>query len=300
MFIYGRQVNMEPVRTILSNDVNDVIIYRDTGSGGRFFTVVFIKDRNVIEYVLELLDTVNGIESEDSDFMGVNASESRLALTFRYFPERSIDSFASVQLVEYKAAIEASRTFIERCMGSELPQELLWLAIDRKNISIDRENNVYFNYFLDFSKMPEGLTREKLADRAAFFVKSLLTDYFARMKKRGKVKYPNSVELFIRKEEKLLFTSFADVYQDILFMIEEEKNRRRGLKGLWDRLKARFGFSQDTIKILIVILVLAITITYVVSECRSRRIPAFMFQDGAGAGVYSGMDVVGRENLLEN
>ncbi len=294
------QLYMEPVRTILSNEINDVVIYRSLKWEGTFFTVVFIKERKTIEKVLELLSDSHSIGSKDGDLLSVYTLKDTLVLAFRYFQERIYSSYASIVMMETQSVFYAAKSFIERCMGSELPIELLWMTIQDENISIDKQNNVYFNYYLNFKKLPETMDKQQLVDKASYFVKRMFTQYYQKKAKRGKIKFPKAVELFVRKQEKGSFSSLADVYEDILFIIKDEQEKQKGLRGLWEKFKAKTGINDDVIKISIVIAVIAITVVYVYSESKSRGIPAFLYQQNEDvSGIYDGVNTIGTEDLTD-
>ena len=290
---------MEPVRTILSNEINDVVIYRSLKWEGVFFTVIFVKDRKTIETVLKLLSENHRIGSEDSDLLDINTEKDNLVLIFRYFTERLFSSFAPLILMETKSTYQAVKSFIEKCMGSELPIEFLWMAIQEDNISVDKWNQVYFNYFLDFKKLPEQLTKQQLIDKVSLFVKSILAKHYQNKAKRGKVKYPKAVELFIRKQEKGNFSSLGDIYEDVLFILREEQDKQKGLRALWARIKGKFGITNETIKVCLVGAIVLITVIYVYSELRARSIPAFLYQQETEVPVYDGVNTIGTEDLTD-
>ncbi|MBQ4346838.1 MAG: hypothetical protein IJC39_00120 [Firmicutes bacterium] len=281
MFLYGKQINIEPVRMILSNEINDIGIFREQIDGGRFFTIIFIKEKSVIEYVMELLNTGKSIESEDGDLLSVNVQDGKLALVFRYFPERKLESFFDIQITDYISLQQASLSFVVKCMGSELPKELMWLVLEQENISIDRSGSVFFNYFIDFSRLSKDITKEALAQKTAFFIKTWFVKRFTKDSRRGKIKMPKPAELFVRKEEAGLFDSFADIYKDLRFMMEEVKNKPRGIKAFFAMMRSKFGITTDVVRVLLIIVIILITVVYVYTECKSRQIPAALFQEDA-------------------
>lgn len=293
------QMKLEVVRTIFSNEINEVVIVRSTVWEGAFFTAVVIKNRKVIEFVLNLLSKNNTIASDDTDLLGVNTIGKYLVLLFRYFPERRYESYCSLTMMELSSFQKAAKTFLEKCLASELPREFLWLAIQKENMSIHPYHSIYFNYFLDFRRLQHLITKKDLADKAAYFVKGMLVQYYQKQGQERRKAYPRAAELFIRKQEIGSFVSLVDVYEDILFLIQEQSEAPKGLLGLWKKKKEGLRISLEWTKAVLVAVIVCITFSYVYSECKVRKIPAFLYQEEVQSTVYEGVNRIGRQDLTD-
>lgn len=82
-------MELETVRTVLQNQVNDIYVCTDlSGETGVFYTVIAIRDAAVRKTVTEKLNT-GRLFFSNQDFLGSFVYESRLNLVFRYYHRKS-------------------------------------------------------------------------------------------------------------------------------------------------------------------------------------------------------------------
>ena len=154
-------MELEIVRTVLKNSVNDIYVCTDTlKDTGVFYTMVSIHDKDCRKMVTEKLNTER-IFFSNRDFIGSFVYENRLNLVFRYYHENLLSLLGSVYLVEFADCKRAALGLIAACAECGAGPDLGSLLLHERNINITREGEVQFNYFLDFAELKPGMEESR-------------------------------------------------------------------------------------------------------------------------------------------
>ena len=163
------EMELEIVRTVLHNEVNEVYVCKDLKKNtGVFYTLISIRDTKFRKIMAEKLNTERLFFS-NNDFIGSFIYADRLNLVFRYYHENLLSLLGGVYLAEFKECKESALRLVAAYAQCGADAELGMLLLQDRNINITKEGEVYFNYFLDFSKFrKEGTERNDLKLSLAF------------------------------------------------------------------------------------------------------------------------------------
>ena len=139
-------MELETVRTVLQNQVNDIYVCTDlSGETGVFYTVIAIRDAAVRKTVTEKLNT-GRLFFSNQDFLGSFVYESRLNLVFRYYHENLLSLLGGVYLAEFVQCKRAALNLIAACAESGADADLGILLLHDRNINVTRDGGIQFNW----------------------------------------------------------------------------------------------------------------------------------------------------------
>lgn len=180
-------MELEIVRTVLKNPVNDIYVCTDLRKNtGTFYTMVSIADPDCRRKVTEKLNTERLFFS-NRDFIGSFIYENRLNLVFRYYHENLLSLLGGVYLVEFADCKRAALGLIAACAECGAGADMGVLLLNDRNINITREGEVQFNYFLDFSQWQPGIEEQRYYQEVAQKVFGIL-----ELNYKGKYETPDS------------------------------------------------------------------------------------------------------------
>lgn len=213
-------MELEIVRTVLKNSVNDIYVCTDTlKDTGVFYTMVSIHDKDCRKMVTEKLNTER-IFFSNRDFIGSFVYENRLNLVFRYYHENLLSLLGSVYLVEFADCKRAALGLIAACAECGAGSDLGILLLHERNINITREGEVQFNYFLDFAELKPGMEESRYLKAVAERVFGIL-----ELNYKGKYEspdsYPGDVRLFYMKMNTTGFQSLGHMISTIRSMPDQ-------------------------------------------------------------------------------
>ena len=254
-------MELEIVRTVLKNSVNDIYVYTDTlKDTGVFYTMVSIHDKDCRKMVTEKLNTER-IFFSNRDFIGSFVYENRLNLVFRYYHENLLSLLGSVYLVEFADCKRAALGLIAACAECGAGPDLGILLLHERNINITREGEVQFNYFLDFAELKPGMEESRYLKAVAERVFGIL-----ELNYKGKYEspdsYPGDVRLFYMKMSTTGFQSLGHMISTIRSMPDKPVEMRGLLWWFKSRFRRIRGFLfRNSMTAFLTILVL-VTLVY--------------------------------------
>ena len=126
-------MELEIVRTVLKNPVNDIYVctdlLKDTGS---FYTMISIRDKKVRKIVTEKLNTERMFFS-NRDFVGSFTYGDCLNLVFRYYHENLLSLMSGVYLEEFADCKRVALNLISACAESGAGSDMGMLLLDERN-----------------------------------------------------------------------------------------------------------------------------------------------------------------------
>ena len=234
-------MELEIVRTVLKNQVNDIYVCTDTRKDtGVFYTMVSIHDKSCRKLVTEKLNTERLFFS-NRDFIGSFIYENRLNLVFRYYHENLLSLLGSVYLAEFTDCKRAALGLIAACAECGAGPELGALLLNDRNINVTREGEVQFNYFLDFAELEEGLEEPaylQLVAKKVFGVLEL--NYKGRYETPDS--YPGDLRLFYMKLNTTGFSSLGHMIAAVRSMPDKPVEMRGLLWWIRSRFRRIRGF----------------------------------------------------------
>lgn len=267
-------MELEIVRTVLQNDVNDIYVCSDLlQNSGVFYTMISIHESKCRKLVTEKLNT-DQLFYHNQDFVGSFVYQSHLNLVFRYCHENLLSDMGSVYLTSFSQCKLASEALVSACAELGTQPDMGLLLLDDRNINISREGNIDMNYFLDFSKHRANVTNQDYVQRVAELTLKILEINY-RNKYSNPQYYPNEVRLFYMKVTSKGFTSLGHIISTVRGM-DDNPREEHGFFG-WFRKRFRrirgFLFRNGmtaflTILVIATIIFAAVQIT---NRVRMRR-----------------------------
>ena len=280
-------MELEIIRTVIHNHVNDVYVCTDLKNTGVFYTMVSIRDTRYRKLMTEKLN-IEGLFFSNNDFLGSFVYESCLNLVFRYYHENRLDRLGAVYLTEFsdckKAAIELTAAYAQCGADSEIGI----LLLQEKNINIRKTGEIYFNYFLDFSKLQDGTEKNDLQLIAEKVFEILELNY--KEKYESPENYPDDLKLFYRKMINTGFTSVGHLIASIRAIAEkpeETKGLVPWLSKYFRKIK-QFLFHNSMATFLTILVI--VTLIYAANQIYSRWIYKKAYEENVS---YYGIETIG-------
>lgn len=197
---------MVQVREVFSNQAGSAGVYRDESKGGgTYHTVITIKDTKIKRSILGLLESSGRAEA----FTAIEAKGDGLHLCFPYRQERSLIHFIPVHVQNANQCIALFQRMLTELMTLSLPAPLLYLLLTERNLNLDQNGSVYFNYFLDFTQYNEDIGENACAERCGELILKLLRE---QPLERNNEK---AVQLLEYKRIRCGYTTFLQLYRDL-------------------------------------------------------------------------------------
>lgn len=282
-------MELEIVRTVLKNKVNDIYVctdlLKDTGS---FYTLISIRDKNHRKIITEKLNTER-IFFSNRDFIGSFTYENCLNLVFRYYHENLLSLMGGVYIEEFvdckKTAVNLITAYAESGAGTELGM----LLLNDRNININADGDISLNYFMDFAQLQQKVSEEqylKSVAQAAFGV--LEQNYKGRLE--GPDDYPGDLRLFYLKMVNGGFSSFGHM----IALIRGMADKPIVMKGLGWWLTSRFHIVKNflfrnSMTTFLTILVI-VTLIYAGVQIRTRWVVHKAYENNVR---YYGIEYIG-------
>ncbi|MBP0979343.1 MAG: hypothetical protein J6C55_01700 [Oscillospiraceae bacterium] len=291
--IVGAGKKLEKIRTVLSNDVNDIYICKnildknDTG----FYTLVRIHNTNVIKEVLEAIYKNNkDYESNNlpkSLFCDIFVEVDTLNILIKYFEPRKLFLYLkSYMTTDYDQHV-IIKNFLYQCLALDVDYRILNLILDKNNINLNEDLSVFFNGFLDFSKFDKSADEKLCVQKCCDLINDILVSN-EELTEKSQVK---SINLFIKKKRNNAYKKMIDLYND--FKIKETKYKKNK-ESIFENIKSYFlEISQDKLKkIIFSIGLVLIILALIILVCDLFRLD-LPFKK------YQGMNTIGTVNMGE-
>ncbi|MDO4261630.1 MAG: hypothetical protein Q4C82_06090 [Eubacteriales bacterium] len=262
-------MELEIVRTVFENPVNDVYVCTDTlKDTGVFYTLVSIHDPGCRKTVTEKLNR-SRLFFSNRDFLGSFIYENRLNLVFRYYHENLLSLLGGVYLAEFADCKRAALGLIAACAECGAGADMGMLLLDDRNINITRDGEIQFNYFLDFSKLQPGMEESRYLRRTAEKVFGIL-----ELNYKGKYEspdsYPGDLRLFYMRMTTTGFLSMGHMISAVRNMPDKLVETRGLLWWFRSRFRRVRGFLFRNSMTAFLTVVVLVTLIYAAFQIQSR------------------------------
>ncbi|MEG2174011.1 MAG: hypothetical protein RR135_00820, partial [Oscillospiraceae bacterium] len=200
-------MQLETVRTVLTNEVNEISVCVDLRrKTGVFYTVVSIISGAVRRQVAGIFAS-DGPLATNSDYIGLFSHGDSLNLVFLYREESLLSRREAIYATTFALRKQIVESLLVSLAETQLVGSIGLLLLTERNLNISSDGTVYFNYFLDFDSW------EPEVEESRFFLKTarlcfgiLSRDYQARY--NGIVSsYPGELQVFAKKTELQSFST---------------------------------------------------------------------------------------------
>jgi hypothetical protein len=207
--LFGR--NWEEVRPVVTNDVNEVAVFKDIKTGDKF-VVVRLKGSGTTKKVLKMIYTKDGNFLPSELFVGGVVNKGDMVLVFNYLPERRLFSYIKSDSYSSQHTISVIRSFLFKLISLRVPPPLVKLLLAKDNINLKEDGSVYFGTLLDFEKV-NFETREQDCLRACLdIVNNIILEF--DVGEDAKYRNLEAIKLFLKKYRNGSYRSIVEIYND--------------------------------------------------------------------------------------
>jgi hypothetical protein len=281
----------EEIRTVLSNETNEVLVCRSmTRDDSGFYTVVRLKDRALHTRLLKVFSgNFSGFSM--NDFFELTTVDSQLALIFPYNKENRLFYYQPLYCRHFSDRLNIAKNLLAELISTPLPVEILFFLLEEYNLNLRRDGRVYFNFFLDFQLLPDELDMQYIINKAAEILLRILTN--------SKNSISHEAELFRVKVQRKSFASFGAIYADLKRISPDAEINT----SLPDKIKRTYSnkkkYILSAVKTGILVLLIGASVLYSISELRSRSAVSALSSSEVKPA-YKGLEKIGSVNLPED
>ena len=288
--IVGAGKKLKKVRTILSNDVNDIFVCQNVEDkkDTSYYTLIRVHNDKVIKDILEIIYDEDGTcNLPKSLFCGLFVEVDTLNILMKYEEPRKLFSYLKSYMNNDYSQHTIIKNFLYKCLLLDVTYPILNLILDKDNINLDDNMDVFFNCFLDFSKFNKEVTEGQCVRKCCDLIYDMLM-VNEELTEKSKVK---AVNLFVKKKRNNDYRKMIELYND--FKIKENKyknsdsnileNIKDSAQVIYQKRFKRWVFSIG------VILIVSAMIIFVCN----------LFQLDLPFTRYQGMNVIGTVNMGE-
>lgn len=287
--IQALDMELETVRSVVANDACEVSVCRDRLSdSGTFYTDVAIRNpelRRDLAHRLAAGELFDG----NADFLGSFTLRDELHLVFHYHRENRLSGHEEEYCTTFAARKQLSVSFLAACAQIGAQDGVGELVTEDTNVNVSETGGIYFNYFLDFSRLRPSDELDFLRSVSMRVYDILSSGY--RMQFDGDVeRYPDQLQLFYRKAQARGFTSLSQLLAFVRDLPDEPEEHYVGVRRLLYRVRQIREFARSHSTEFFLGLLVFITLVYAVTQIVQRVLAG---QERQEVSVYAGIDQIG-------
>ena len=140
------------VSTLFSGAANCCYMARlSDDMDGRSFTVIAVKDHDVIRTLMEASSKVS--DPKDSPLVDAFTHGNDYVLVFPYRQQRPLDSFFVGESMSLNQVEEIGTNLLLSCISSALPYPMLYLLLEQGQINLSKDGGIFLTYIMDLSEL---------------------------------------------------------------------------------------------------------------------------------------------------
>lgn len=268
--IQALNMQLEPVRTVLANEVNAVAVCEDCRRDtGVFYTVISITAPEVRREVAGLMATAR-LFVGNRDFIGSFTQGDALNLVFLYRTENRLLSHEDVYGTDFPHRREMAENFLTACAETQLEGSVGMLLLEERNLNLGRDGSVYFNYFLDFARWERETSPERFYSVVAVRAFDILSRDYTRQAEGSITNYPSELQVLYKKAQFGSFISLGGVLACVRALPARLSPPSRGLRRLWAAVLRGLHFLQRHSMEFFLGILVTVTLVYLVVQVSAR------------------------------
>ena len=282
--IVGAGRKLKRIRTVLSNDVNEIFVCQDVSDENSLqnYILIRISDSSVIKNVLETIyDNDGNCKLPQNLFCDLFVEVDKLNILMKYHEPQKMFSYLKSYIVTDYAEHMVIKNFLYKCLLLDVPYPILDLMLEKDNINIDQDWNIWFNCFLDFSKFDKNITQAQCVKKCCDLINDILM-VNESLTEKSQVK---SINLFIKKRRNNAYSKIIELYND--FKIKE-KNYKNNKENIFKKITTKTSeiIKYKLVKILVVVGAVLIFVAIIVLICNLLKIDLPFSK-------YNGLNIIG-------
>ncbi|MDR1354530.1 MAG: hypothetical protein LBJ38_03285 [Oscillospiraceae bacterium] len=203
---------LEEIRPIICNDINEVAICRDV-NGADKFVVVRLKDKEITKQALGMLYDAKGRSAlPDGLFVRSVVDLGDMLLIFNYIPDRKLFSYVKSDSLSVAYTISVIRSFVFNYLSLKVAPPIKRLLLAKDNINLSADGKICFGSLLDFEQLDLETSEQDCFGACLDIVNNIILEFDLQEDKYYKASEP--VNLFLKKYKNNSYNSAVDIYKD--------------------------------------------------------------------------------------
>ena len=266
--IYALNRSFEIVRTVLSNNINDIYVCKEADEHiGSFYTMITVKEEQMKKRLVAFFTEEASIRT-NNDYIGSFVLENYFNILFTYHEEKKLYNYLNIYTTPFEEKKLICIQMVSGAIAAKLPIGMLCALLKPDNININKNKTIYFNYFIDFAGLK---TEEEEKSRYTYLgeiVFSILSKDYEHIYNINR--YPKELRLFYKKLRTDGFSSFSQIYKYLHFLPKELVDERN----IWQRIKLFWYTIRERVKAysfwVVIVIVVGITLIFSMSQLQKR------------------------------
>lgn len=279
-------MQLQPVRTVLKNETNEIAVCVDKSRSGAFYTMISIFSPKVRRDLVSLI-AETGLFSGNSDFLGSYTQSDTMNLVFVYRTENSLEGRESIFAQSFSKRKQIAESFLVACAETQITGAVGMLLFDSRNINISADSSIYFNYFLDFHQWQRvSGGNNKFLRKVSTMVSDILCREY--QEKYGQVTaFPEELQVFYKKAYGGSFQTINNVLTSLKLLPDKLETPVTGAKRFARGIKGMVKWFLRNLTTFVILLVVLATLAFLIYQIVARTSAANT------PTVYMGLDYIG-------
>ena len=206
MTFESQNANYTVVSTLFSGEANCCYMARlSDDMNGRSFTIVAVKDHDVIRTLMEASSKIRNLE--ESQLVDAFTYGNDFVLVFPYRQERPLDRFFVGESMSLSQVEEIGTNLLLTCISASLPFPMLYLLLEQGQINLSKDGGIYLTYNMDLRDLDVRRNERDCTVKCA----EILREILATKSDQKNISY----ELISRKSDNNSYNSFTELYRDL-------------------------------------------------------------------------------------
>ena len=206
MTFESQKANYTVVSTLFSGEANCCYMARlSDDMNGRSFTIVAVKDHDVIRTLMEASSKIRNLE--ESQLVDAFTYGNDFVLVFPYRQERPLDRFFVGESMSLSQVEEIGTNLLLTCISASLPFPMLYLLLEQGQINLSKDGGIYLTYNMDLRDLDVRRNERDCTVKCA----EILREILATKSDQKNISY----ELISRKSDNNSYNSFTELYRDL-------------------------------------------------------------------------------------
>ena len=287
-------MELEIVRIVLSNEVNQITVCRNMKTDADdYYTVIAISDTAIKKFVATNI-AVEGLFGNNANYIGAFTHQDTYNIVFNYFDEQLLTNKEAVYCENFSDRKDLVQSFLLACIETGLMQSVGALLIENINVNILPTKKIYFNYFLDFSKINIKMDGKSYYKKISLFIYDILSAEYRAKFEDDITRYPNELRLLLKKINLNSFDSFSSILTFVKTLPTKPAIQAVGFKKLIRKFKTMTGFFRKHSLTVFLLLVVLVTIVFATIQIYMRVATNKAIEEKTN---YVGIDYIGEVYL---
>jgi len=287
-------MKLETVRTVLRNEVNEIIVCVDKNRATDvFYTMISITSPPVRRQLAQRIGA-DGLFTSNSDFIGSFTRGEEFCLVFLYRPENRLSTHEQMYAANFVARKEMAQNLLIACAETQITGSVGVLLLDDRNINVGSDRSVYFNYFLDFKNWNPELDESQFYHDVGQTVFELLSREFEAKYAGDLDSYPSELQILYKKTQNRDFRSFSGILTFVKALPDEPRELFTGWRAFWEKCKDLWQWIKNHSMTIFVVAIIAVTMGYLAYQIIARISASKAIEKNV---TYAGMDNIGEVYL---